>query len=417
MNACGLDFGTSNSAVGVIRDGSVTMAEVEDDRTLIPSALFFDDETRGSILFGDAAIEAYVGQTEGRLMRALKSILGTSLIEETTTAGRRNLRFTEIIEIFVRHLKKKAEAFLGQEIEAVVHGRPVRFIDDDDTADAKAQKTLDDIARRVGFKDVSFVYEPIAAAYDYELRTSREEVVLIADVGGGTSDFTVIRIGPDRHKRPDRADDILANAGVHIGGTDFDSLFSLTAVMPILGLGSFLVEKNLPMPRAPYDLLSTWAKINFSYTPRNERMIAELLAGAAEPRKLARLQAVVQKRLGHRIAIAVEQAKIALSAAPQSDIPLNFIDPRLHVPVTRPDFEWTVRDQSVRLRDCAASCVANAGLTPRDIQTIFFTGGSSRIPAVRAAVAGAAPGAQVATGADFLSVAAGLTLEAQRRFG
>jgi hypothetical chaperone protein len=417
MIACGLDFGTSNSAVGVIRDGAITMAEVEDDRALIPSALFFDDETRGSILFGEAAIEAYIGQTEGRLMRALKSILGTSLIDETTTAGRRNLRFTEIIEIFVRHLKTKAEIFLGQGIEAVVHGRPVRFIDDDDVADAKAQKTLEDIARRVGFKDVSFVYEPIAAAYDYERRVSREEVVLIADIGGGTSDFTVIRIGPDRHKRPDRADDILANAGVHIGGTDFDSLFSLTAVMPILGLGSFLVEKNLPMPRAPYDLLSTWAKINFSYIPRNERMIAELLAGAAEPKKVARLQAVVQKRLGHRIAIAVEQAKIALSTELKSDIPLDFIDPRLHVPVTRPDFEWTVRDQSARLQGCAAGCVARAGLTPSDIQTIFFTGGSSRIPAVRAAIARAAPDAQIATGSDFLSVAAGLTLEAQRRFG
>jgi hypothetical chaperone protein len=127
MIACGLDFGTSNSAVGVIRDGAVTMAEVEDDRMLIPSALFFDDETRGSILFGEAAIEAYIGQTEGRLMRALKSILGTSLIDETTVAGRRNLRFTEIIEIFVRHLKTKAETFLGQGIEAVVHGRPVRL--------------------------------------------------------------------------------------------------------------------------------------------------------------------------------------------------------------------------------------------------------------------------------------------------
>jgi hypothetical chaperone protein len=407
MIACGLDFGTSNSAVGVIRNGAVTMAAVEEDRTLIPSALFFDDETRGAILFGEAAIDAYIGQTEGRLMRALKSILGTSLIDETTVAGRRNLRFTEIIEIFVRHLKTKAETFLGQGISAVVHGRPVRFIDDDDAADAKAQKTLEDIAHRVGFKDVSFVYEPIAAAYDYERHALREEVVLIADIGGGTSDFTVIRIGPDRHKRADRGGDILANAGIHIGGTDFDSLFSLTTVMPTLGLGSFLMEKNLPMPRA---------KINFSYTPRNERLIAELLAGAAEPGKLARLQAVVRKRLGHRIAIEVEKAKIALSAQPKSNIPLDFIEPGLHVPVTRPDFEWTVRDQSARLRNCAIECVASAGLSPNDINTIFFTGGSSRIPAVRTAIAAAAPDAQIATGSDFLSVAAGLTLEAQRRY-
>lgn len=416
MIACGLDFGTSNSAVGVLNDGRVGMAELEDGRTLIPSALFFDDEMHGRVLFGEAAVEAYIGQSEGRLMRALKSILGTSLIEETTVAGKRTLRFTEIIEIFIRHLKTRAEVFLGQGIEAVVHGRPVRFVDDDDAADARAQRTLEEIARRVGFKDVSFVYEPIAAAYDYERNATREEVVLIADIGGGTSDFTVIRIGPDRLAHADRESDILANAGVHIGGTDFDALFSMTSVMPVLGLGSLLVEKDLPMPRAPYDLLATWAKINFSYTPRNERLIAELVAEAAEPRKVARLQQVVRRRLGHRLAIDVEKAKVALSGEAKADIPLDFIELRLHVPVSRADFEWTVRDQTTRLRAVAGECVAAAGLKPNDIGTIFFTGGSSRIPAVREAIAGAAPEAVAATGSDFLSVAAGLTLEAQRRY-
>lgn len=416
MIACGLDFGTSNSAVGVLNDGRVGMAELEDGRTLIPSALFFDDEMHGRVLFGEAAVEAYIGQSEGRLMRALKSILGTSLIEETTVAGKRTLRFTEIIEIFIRHLKTRAEVFLGQGIEAVVHGRPVRFVDDDDAADARAQRTLEEIARRVGFKDVSFVYEPIAAAYDYERNATREEVVLIADIGGGTSDFTVIRIGPDRLAHADRESDILANAGVHIGGTDFDALFSMTSVMPVLGLGSLLVEKDLPMPRAPYDLLATWAKINFSYTPRNERLIAELVAEAAEPRKVARLQQVVRRRLGHRLAIDVEKAKVALSGEAKAHIPLDFIELRLHVPVSRADFEWTVRDQTTRLRAVAGECVAAAGLKPNDIGTIFFTGGSSRIPAVREAIAGAAPEAVAATGSDFLSVAAGLTLEAQRRY-
>jgi hypothetical chaperone protein len=417
MIACGLDFGTSNSAVGVLRDGQVTMADLEETRALIPSALFFDAEAHGHILFGEAAIEAYVGQAEGRLMRALKSILGTSLIDETTVAGKRALRFTEIIEIFIRHLKTRAEAFLGQGIEAVVHGRPVRFIDEDDAADKRAKRTLEDVARRVGFKELSFVYEPIAAAYDYERNATREEIVLIADIGGGTSDFTVIRIGPERLKRADRREDILANAGVHIGGTDFDALFSMNSVMPILGFGSLLVEKELPMPRAPYDLLSTWAKINFSYTPRNERLIAELVAEAAEPRKVGRLQQVVRRRLGHRIAIEVEKAKVALSGEAKADVPVDFIEPQLHVPVSRADFEWTVRDQTARLQSVAADCIAAAGLKPRDIDTIFFTGGSSRIPAVRRAIAGAAPEAQEATGSDFLSVAAGLTLEARRRYG
>jgi hypothetical chaperone protein len=417
MIACGLDFGTSNSAIGVLRGGAPVLAPVEGDRPLIPSAVFFDYETKGRIQFGEEAIDSYIAQVDGRLMRALKSVLGSSLIDETTALAGRQVPFTEIIETFVRHLKTKAETFLGQPIEAVVHGRPVRFVDDDDAADAKAQDTLEAIARKVGFRDVSFVYEPIAAAYHYEESAAREEIVLIADIGGGTSDFTVIRIGPGRRARADRADDILANAGVHIGGTDFDSLFSLNAVMPMLGLGTHLVEKNLPMPMALYIALSTWATINFSYTPRNERQVAELLAGARDPKRVGRLLKVVKQRLGYRIAIAVEQGKVALSDAEQTDIALGFIEAGLHAPAKRSRFEGVIGDNTERLNRTASACIAAAGLKPGDVQTVFFTGGSSLIPAVRAAISRAAPQARLATGADFLSVASGLTLEAARRFG
>ncbi|HEX4505596.1 MAG TPA: Hsp70 family protein [Alphaproteobacteria bacterium] len=416
MRACGLDFGTSNSAIGVPRNGKAALAPVEGDRTLIPSAVFFDYETKGHIQFGEDAIDSYIAHVDGRLMRALKSVLGSSLIDETTALAGRKVPFVEIIEIFIGHLKAQAETFAGGPIEAVVHGRPVRFVDDDDAADAKAQASLEGIARQVGFRDVHFVYEPIAAAYDYEQTARREEVVLIADIGGGTSDFTVIRIGPDRRARPDRGDDILANTGVHVGGTDFDSLFSMNAVMPLLGLGSHLVAKNLPMPLAPYIGLSTWATINFSYTPRNERHVAELLAGAREPERVGRLQRVILERLGHRVAIAVEQGKVALSGSDATDIALGFIEAGLHAPAARKLFEAAIHDNTERLHRAAVVCIESAGLKPGDIQTVFLTGGSSLIPAVRAAILRAAPDAGVATGADFLSVAAGLTLEAGRRF-
>src|SRR3954464_7113145 len=297
MLACGLDFGTSNSAIGVVRDGAAVLAPVEADSTLVPSAVFFDYETRGRVLFGNEAISAYVGQTEGRLMRALKSILGSPLINEETSLGGRKVPLTEVVEIFVRHLKGKAEAFAGREITAVVHGRPVRFVDDDDKADARAQEVLEAIARRAGFRDVAFVYEPIAAAHHYEQTVEREELVLIADIGGGTSDFSVIRVGPQHRGRADRGRDVLANAGVRVGGTDFDTALSLTAVMPLLGLGTQLVDKDLPMPNAPYHELAVWATINFAYTYRNEREIAELAALACEPEKVERLLAVVRRRL------------------------------------------------------------------------------------------------------------------------
>ena len=238
---------------------------------------------------------------------------------------------------------------------------------------------------------------------------------MIADIGGGTSDFTVIRIGPQRRVKVDRSDDILANTGTHIGGTDFDSQFSMRSVMPVLGLGTHLIEKNLPMPMSLYLALSNWATVNFSYLPKNERQVVELLAGAREPDKVARLAKVIHDRLGHRIAMAVEQAKVMLSERDLVDIGLGFIETGLNVAAMRSRFESIIRDNTERLRVAAVGCIAMAGLKPEEIQTVFFTGGSSLIPAVRTSVARAAPAARIASGSDFLSVALGLTLEAGRR--
>ncbi|MEI9993651.1 MAG: Hsp70 family protein [Rhizomicrobium sp.] len=417
MMACGLDFGTSNSAIGVMSGNAPTLAPVEGLETLIPSAVFFDYETKGRVLFGAEAIATYIGQHDGRLMRALKSILGSPLIDEKTALGSKMVALTDVVEIFVRHLKEKAEAFAGEELTAVVHGRPVRFVDDDDAADAKAERVLTGIANRVGFRDVAFVYEPIAAAYRYEETASAEEVVLIADIGGGTSDFTVIRIGPERMRRIDRTDDILANDGVRIGGTDFDALLSLDAVMPQLGLGTQLIEKNLPMPNSLYYELATWSTINFAYTFQNERMLIELVAGAREPEKVARLLKVVRDRLGHRIAFAVEDGKIALSEAQSVALPLDFIDSALAAQATRDGFDRAIAARTERLFRTASDCIRDAGLAPAAIQTIFFTGGSGRVPAVREAIMRAAPSARATTGSDFLSVALGLTREAHKRFG
>lgn len=417
MTACGLDFGTSNSAIGIQRHGTVALAPVEGDATLIPSAVFFDYERRGHIDYGTAAIGAYIGQAEGRLMRALKTILGSPLIDEKTILGGRAVALTEVVEIFVQHLKTRAEQFADEDITAVVHGRPVRFVDGDDAADAKAQATLERIARKIGFRDISFVYEPIAAAYHYEETAPREELVLVADIGGGTSDFSVIRIGPERRGKPDRASDILANGGARIGGTDFDTRLSLAAVMPLLGLGTNLAEKDLPMPTGVYFDLATWATINFTYTFKMDREVRELLAQSQSPEKVVRLQKTIQQRLGHRIAFGVEDAKIALSAQPSARLPLDFLESGLHGTLTRADFEDAIGDKTTRLHSTARACIADAGVRPEDIQTIFFTGGSSRVPAVRHAIASAAPEARATEGSDFLSVAMGLTQEAARRYG
>jgi len=408
MIACGLDFGTSNSAIGIARNKSAALVPVEANGTLIPSAIFFDYETKDRVLFGNEAIAAYIEQTDGRLMRALKSILGSRLIDEKTSVGGRKLPLTNVVEMFVRHLKHKAEAFAGQEITAVVHGRPVRF-DDDDMADTRAQDVLEAIARRAGFRDIAFVYEPIAAVHHYEQTVRREELVLVADIGGGTSDFSIVRVGPRLRERADRGQDVLATAGVRMGGTDFDAALSHEAVMPLLGLGTRLVEKNLPMPRAPYREIATWATINFAYTGKNERELAKLVSLAREPEKVTRLLTVVRKRLGHRLAFVVEDAKIALSAEACAAMPLAFLETGLKATATRVDFDRATEAMTDRLCRTARACVAAAGLSPTAIDTILLTGGSGRVPAVRGAIRRAAPSARLAGGLDDLqSVPLGL---------
>ena len=160
-------------------------------------------------------------------------------------------------------------------------------------ADRKAEQTLREIAREVGFDDVTFQFEPIAAALDYERQITTEEVALIADIGGGTSDFSIVRLGPQRHSKADRSADILANDGVRIGGTDFDRQLSLGVVMPLFGFGSPMKRAGLDVPSSYFHDLATWSNINRMYDPRVAADIRQVRQEASEPELLDRLLRVV----------------------------------------------------------------------------------------------------------------------------
>jgi len=235
--ACGIDFGTSNSTVGWLRPGQDSLLPLEDGKITLPSVIFFNSEERRPV-YGRLALHEYLEGYEGRLMRSLKSLLGSKLLKSETTVLGSALPFKELLAFFIGELKKRAESQAGRPFEEVVLGRPVFFVDDDPAADLEAQNTLAAVAHKLGFKDVSFQYEPIAAAFDYESGLSREELVLIVDIGGGTSDFSLLRLAPERHQLAQRQSDILATGGVHIGGTDFDKQLSLAGVMPLFGYGS-----------------------------------------------------------------------------------------------------------------------------------------------------------------------------------
>lgn len=415
-HACGLDFGTSNSAVGVIRDGRAELAALEHGGALIPSAIFFDFE-QSKPLFGAEAISTYMAQVDGRLMRALKSILATPLVKESTLLKTQRITFEAVIGLFVAEMKARAEASLGQPIDAVVHGRPVHFVDGDDAADRFAEDTLRVIAEAKGFKHVSFQYEPLAAARAYEASVGEETLALICDIGGGTSDFSVIRLAPERRAKGERKDDILANYGIRLGGTDLDRHLSMEAAMPALGLGGFLHTKTLPMPRQLYADLAHWPSINQLYTPATRRMVRELEADAVEPDKARRLRTVIEKHLGHQLAFSVEAAKIALSAEDETPIEMGFIEEGLSAPASRDGFEDAVANERARMAAAVKETLTRAGTAADEIGTVFLTGGSSRVPVLRKAIASVVSPNKFRAGDDMLSVALGLTEEARLRYG
>jgi hypothetical chaperone protein len=413
--ACGLDFGTSNSGVARPVTGTVELLPLEDGATSIPTAVFFDVESAHPAMFGRAAVREYLDGTPGRLMRSLKSLLGSSLIDETTAIGDRQVGFTDVITLFLRMLRERASAAAGTALDDVVLGRPVRFVDDDAGRDRVAEATLANCANAAGFRHVEFQLEPIAAAFDYERTIDREERVLVIDVGGGTADFTVIRLSPARRAAVERQSDVLANDGVHIAGTDFDARLNLSWVMPTLGYRT-VGPKGLVVPSLVYFDLSTWHRINFLYAPKFLGTLRELQAFFADPVLYARLVRVIDERLGHELLGRAEAAKIALSATPATAIDLAHVERGLEVAARRDALESLLSDLLARLVAVGHDTARAAGLSPDHISTLYFTGGSSGMATLREAFTRAFPQSRVVVGDLFGSVVSGLGLDAGRRF-
>lgn len=325
MTYCAIDFGTSNSAVALPHGDGMRLAPVEGDHQTLPTAIFFNND-EATLEYGRAALASYIDGFDGRLMRSMKSILGSPLAETTTDLGDGSgIAYTEIIARFLRHLKQKAETCAGAPIGRTVLGRPIFFVDDDPRADRLAQDQLEAAARTVGFSDVHFQYEPIAAAFDYESRQTAERLVLVADIGGGTSDFSLVRVGPERMQRLERKDDVLAHHGVHVAGTDYDRRVELSSILPAFGYRS-LDPEGRELPNRIYFDLATWHLINTVYTPKRFGELKLMRHLYRDPRQFERLARVVELRLGHALTARAEEAKIGVAAGGETMIDLNDVE-------------------------------------------------------------------------------------------
>ena len=423
---CAIDFGTSNSAVAVPDPRGTTMrlVELEPAQPTMPTAVFYrvDGGEASHWQFGRAALAAYVDGIDGRLMRSMKSILGSALVEQSTdVGGGRAVRYLDVVAGYVRHLKARAEATLGRTIDAAVIGRPVYFVDDDDERDTAARAHLEDAARRAGFRRIEFQFEPIAAAFDYERQVQAEQRVLVADIGGGTSDFSVVRVGPLRRGKVDRHGDILANHGVHVAGTDFDRRIELACILPLLGYGAMRPARvGTPareVPSGVYFDLATWHLVNTLYAPQRVAELRRMRGWYADPRQHARLLRVLDARLGHELLARAESAKIAVADGGSARIDLAPVESGLAVELVERDALAAIETDIARIVAAARETLARAGLRADAIDALYFTGGSTGLRVLAQRLAAVFPAARVVRGDRFASVVAGLAIDAQRRFG
>ncbi len=415
MNSCGIDFGTSNSAVAVAVDGAVKLTRVEGSSQTIPSAIFYQAD--GSPVYGREAIRSRFLNDEGRFMRSFKRTLGSDLIEFGAIINGRIKRFDHIIAGFIRQLKTRSEADIGREIDSVVMGRPVHFVDGNAAADDLAQRQLESMARLVGFKNIEFQFEPIAAAFAHERNLTGERLTMVADIGGGTSDFTVIRLSDKARDKIDRKGDILSSAGVRVAGNDFDKAFSLASFMPAFGYQSLYGEKQLRVPLSPFHDMSEWSKINTLYVPKMVKHLREMLIESYQPVLLSRFVKVVEREIGYKILSAVEESKIELSQQMSFSAAMEFVEAGFTIPTTRAEFDEAVIPHIDSIAAEMTECLKSAGVTENEIEMILLTGGTTEVLSLQDMIKKRFPRAEISEENKLSSVAYGLGYDSIRRFG
>jgi hypothetical chaperone protein len=423
--AVGLDFGTTNSAIASIAaDGSVALANFPAGRErarseTMRSILFFaadphGDEPRRSV--GSEAIDHYIGSSaNGRLIQSLKSFLADRLFDETNIMGD-YYSLEDLITPILKRLRTVAEEQFGELPPRVVVGRPVHFSSaQNDADDERATRRLEAAIRRAGWSEITFEFEPVAAAYHYASTIAREELILVADFGGGTSDFSIVRLRPsptgDIHSRYE----ILANDGVAIAGDAFDGEIVRRLVAPELGRGSQYKTpygQVLPMPTWFYAQMERWHFLSFLKAPTTMNKLRDLEHQALAPEKIRALIHIVENDLGYLLFKSVEQTKLALSDADATSF--RFADAAVSIekPATREAFESWIARELHAIAECVDRVLASAEVLPDAIDSVFLTGGSSFVPVVRRIFADRFGAEKIRTGSEFTSIARGLALRA-----
>ncbi len=427
LPALGIDFGTTNSSMALATGNSevqlasfpVRGAETSSSR----SVLYLErrKKTGGAQRMhswtGPAAIEQYLEADEkGRLIQSLKSYLSSRTLTGTEVFGRR-YTLEELVSRMLSDLRAQAEEQFDIPIRYAMVGRPVRFVGaETDDDDAYAVARLRDAFTVAGFEKVDFEMEPVAAAYAYESTLDHDELILIGDFGGGTSDFSVLQVGPGVRRRGRTSRDLLGNSGVGLAGDAFDARIVRKLVSPALGSESHARSLNKILPAVPawiYTNLERWHYLSFLRTRNVMEILKSAHRRALEPEKIEALITLIEEDLGYQLHQAVQRVKFELSRSHSAEF--HFLDGSmdLRISVTRSDFEAWIEEALRAIERCVDSLLMTAGISAREIDRVFLTGGSSFVPIVRQIFATRFGEGRIRGGNEFTSVAHGLALRAE----
>jgi len=418
----GLDFGTTNSAIAVADERKeATLAHFADGAATtnsFRSILYFPLRDRSSAVkpetkAGPEAINSYLeADSKGRLILSIKSYLASRLFTSTQINGR-FYTLEDLIAIILRRLRTTVIEQFDVPATTVVIGRPVRFAGADTAEDETlAVNRLRAAADRAGFSEVTFELEPVAAAYQYETQLDHDELVLIGDFGGGTSDFTLAQLGPGR--RQTGRNPVVGTSGVAIAGDTFDSRIMMNLVAPKLGLGSHYVSlgKELPVPVWLYSQLSSWHRTFLLKDPKTMAVLREVKNQASEPDKVTALIQIISENLGYALYRAVESTKVELTASEEADFVFGHGSVIVKDILERWRFESWIQDDIQNIATCVKNLFSQHNVNYGDIGSVFLTGGSSFVPYVRRFFAKTFGSHKLKGGEELTTVAKGLALRA-----
>ncbi len=424
-HAVGIDFGTTNSSIARSNGaGEIELARLSHAGGVTESyrSLLYLDKVkdRGASRIkswsGPAAIEEYLAaETKGRLVQSLKSFLSSRSLKTTDVFGRR-MSLEELIARILRDLREQAEAQFGAPIRTAVVGRPVRFVGAEKEEDNTfAEERLAAAFRIAGYESIEFELEPVAAAHYYESTLDRDELILIGDFGGGTSDFSLLHVGPTIRQRGRTPADLLGNSGVGLAGDAFDARIVRNLVSPALGRGSSARSMGKVLPAVPnwvYGKLERWHHLSFLRTGSVINMLSSSRAEAFEPEKIDALLHLIKEDLGYELHRAVQRVKRDLSEHVAA--PFQFSDGAIEISamVTRAEFEEWIAEDLAQIEASVDALIAASGVARGDVDMVFLTGGSSFVPAVRRIFESRFGAGRIRTGNEFTSVARGLAVRA-----